>query len=110
MTKQEFAEYERSFRRGLKGLTHVSSGACAGCADCCEDYEYDANQEEFQVEPENWFSKSSCEICSCSLAGDRYPVHAIDKDGNIVHLDACPDCVYYNEYGQLDNTTMIGLG
>lgn len=108
MTKTAYAQYEKDIARNTEGLTHLSSGACAGCEECREDYGYDEEQESWDCEAEPGFAWSSYNVCGSHLGGDRYPVHAIDKD-EIVHLEACDDCVYYLEYGHLDDQTMDNL-
>lgn len=109
MNKTEYTEYEAAYRRRLEGLERVSIGACSGCEDCCSCYRYDDEAEQFKTQPKPWFSKLSCEACGSTEAGDREVTHGVDADGEIVHLDMCDDCVYYTEYGQLDDATMEGV-
>lgn len=104
MNKREYADYRQTVKWALSGLTGISSGHCPGCDECRKPIDDDG--EPFI---ELWFSKRSCEICGSSLGGDRYPIHAVMEDGEIVHFDACPDCVYYIEYGRLDDTTMADM-
>lgn len=68
--------------------------------------ETDVPSEWYDAAGEAHFSHQPCDICGSGLGGDRYPIHGRDKDDAIVHLDACPDCYYYTEYGQLDDTSM----
>jgi hypothetical protein len=54
------------------------------------------------------FSWRPCECCERPLGGERYPAtHLIN--GEAYELQICGDCVYYLEYGQLDDQTMIDL-
>lgn len=40
------------------------------------------------------FSKSPCECCGSHLAGERYTVEAVDKEGVVpATFEVCPDCV-----------------
>lgn len=112
MTKQEYVDYIRCFEAGIDGLEYLSSGYCPGCRECEEQYGLCEEGENYpEVEPS--FSWRPCEICNSHLGGDRYPVHGcIDsaEDGVItVHLEACVDCVYYLEYGRLDDMTMLEI-
>ncbi len=109
MTRIEYAEYELAYAWGVTGLSAVSSGACSGCNECCDDYDYNDGTEEFQITPEAWFAKSPCEACGTRWAGNRFPLHGVNDDNSIVHLDVCDDCVYYSEYGRLDDQTMEEL-
>lgn len=109
MTHAEYAEYEAAYARGLDGFNDASSGGCVGCQECCEEYGYDHDTEELLVTPEPYFSKSACDLCGSTLGGNREPAHALNADNEIVHLDVCVDCVYYSEYGRLDDTTMADL-
>lgn len=108
MTKADYEEYEADVNRGLIDLEFVSSGPCPGCEDCLECKTPDYPPEGwFDLAGEPHFSRSSCDVCSCSLRGDRYPVHGFEKNHKEpIHFDACVDCMYYVEYGRLDDTTM----
>ncbi len=99
MTKQEYTEYEEHVRDYLKGVEHVSTGPCPGCEQCG----IPEDAEEYSEEP--WFSWSPCEICGTGPGGNREFWHGI-IDGKIVHGSCCEDCVYYLNYGRLDDTTM----
>lgn len=111
MNKQEYAEYQRAVDRGLEGLAHISSGECSGCDECRDTYGYDDETEEFEYPAEGSFSWSGCDVCGSTLGGDRYPMHGVmdDGKGELIHLEACEDCVYFCEYGQLDDQTMDEL-
>ena len=55
------------------------------------------------------FSWSACDCCGSTLGGDRHPAHGwLDKQ--LVHLSVCNDCLYYINYGQLDDMTMAEVG
>jgi hypothetical protein len=104
MTKEEYADYEEAFAAWIEGVKFPSSGYCPGCTECPEPL-YDGDYAF--VEPS--FSWHACEICGNHFGGDRYPVHTVDINGDIIHWDACCDCVYYLEYGQLDDMTMLEI-
>ncbi len=94
----DYELYIRDFKKGTKGLEALSSGQCPGCEECGDDEE---------VEP--YFSGLPCNICNRLLGGNRYPAHYVDKDNELCHISICADCVYYLEYGQLDDTTMMDM-
>ncbi len=60
---------------------------------------------------EAFFQSSACECCGRSLGGDRYEVEGLTNSkpygAEIFEYDVCTDCLYYNEYGQLDDMTML---
>lgn len=106
-TQADYREYEQAVKRSLDDLTHIWSGACAGCSDCLEcDDQNEPSENWHDLANEPHFSWSACDICNRALGGDRYPVHGIAHDNDIIHFDACSDCMYYVEYGRLDDTTM----
>lgn len=99
MTKQQYTEYQDRVAAYLTGVEAVSTGPCPGCDECSECLRPNG---EYHEDP--WFSWQPCEICH-GLAGDRESWHGI-VDGKIVHGSCCTDCVYYLNYGQLDDMQM----
>lgn len=91
MTKQEYAEYEATveefFSHGLANLSVVSddNGNC-----------------------EPFFSWSHCDCCGTHLGGDRYNCNGYNTETKEIeeYNCVCQDCVYYAEYGVLDDMTM----
>lgn len=159
MNKTQYAAYQAAVEHNLKGLEHVSTGACPGCDECglpqrweivipeaiqaqlCIDTEFDS-QDEAQAEidrakadpslvgldltgltvqkmevsendrelaEEAHFSWHACESCGSRLGGDRHPAHGVDKEGNILHLSICVDCLSYLNYGQLNDMAMMEI-
>ncbi len=121
MNKQEYAEYVAAVGKSLKGLEAVSSGLCSGCNECSEAYSLEYETAEDFAEAisngdafdEPSFSRSPCEVCGSGLGGDRYVAHAVEQrfepHNVILHFDICGDCVYFIEYGRLDDTTMAEI-
>ena len=107
MTKKQYVKYEAAVKHNTAGLTHVSTGACPGCDEC--GLSKDASDRDRELAEEPGFSWSSCDCCGSSLGGDRHPAHGVDKDGGIVHFQVCQDCVYYLNYGQLDDMSMMEM-
>ncbi len=60
----------------------------------------------------NEFSKQPCDVCQRSLAGARehYQGHQLFFPGHTLDFWICTDCVYYLEYGKLDDATMMAIG
>lgn len=102
MNTQELKEYKTRVEHFLKGLTHVSTGACPGCPECGLEDEPDMDCEAYELAGESHFSHTACECCNSPLGGDRHSAHAVDPDTDeILHLDICTDCVFYIAYGEV---------
>ena len=88
MTRDEYEHYERTVARFFE-----HEGVNCLTAD---------------GEPE--FSWRSCECCGTELGGDRYEARAYHPATNqVLEYEVCADCVYYAEYGQLDDATMLEI-
>lgn len=113
MNREEYAEYEATVARYLRGLEAVSTGACAGCEECG----IPEGEENYASEP--FFSWTPCEICGSSLGGNREYWHAVipatrqkgcvHENGAMVHGQCCEDCVCYLNYGRLDDMAMLEI-
>lgn len=111
MTKQEFEQFKQAIEHNLKGLEHISTGACPGCDECGLSDEPSDHERDLAGEPS--FSWCACECCGSSLGGDRHPAHGVISDatktGQILHFLVCSDCLYYLNYGALDDTQMAEM-
>jgi len=111
MNRAEYTKYQANVERNLKGLEFISTGACPGCDECGLDH--DAPQAQIAEASEAHFSWRSCECCGSSLGGNREPAHGYIKrdEGRalLVHMDVCTDCVYFINYGKLDDQTMMEM-
>lgn len=86
MTKAEYAAYEANVRETLDGLKLRNLSAT------CD---------------EPFFSWRPCEVCKSHLGGDRYTANGFSEEFGVVEFDmVCQDCIYYAEYGRLDDVTM----
>lgn len=67
--------------------------------------------DECNCEPEAFFSWRPCDCCGAHLGGDRYRASGYNRKENRVQVyeEVCTDCIYYAEYGQLDDITMMEL-
>lgn len=111
MTKQEYQKYQEAIERNLKGIEHVSTGACPGCSEC--DLPKDCTEEERELAEESHFSWYRCQSCGSTLGGDRHPAHGVIKlvgsPDLIFHFEVCSDCLYFLNYGRLDDLTMMEM-
>lgn len=68
------------------------------------------------------FSYRPCDICKTGMGGSRYRVTMLapnpkygkdrrhKRPNTQTNLTVCQDCLYYAEYGTLDDMTMLELG
>lgn len=115
MTKQEYADYEAAVARFMarEGIANLSSGHYK-CPDCRVQFddggdcpECGQDQECFN---EPYFSGRRCDCCGSSLAGNREFATGYNPAAKRVQeYSICEDCVYYAEYHQLDDTTMLEI-
>lgn len=116
MTKKEYADYENRVKKGLEGLSFVSSGICSSCSECQEKYGYCCEHslayalDNGSLCDEGYCSSSGCDCCGSSMQQILYDAHGRDCNARIVHLAICGDCLYYINYGRLDGTTMDEMG
>ena len=86
MTEKEYKEYEQRVESYYK------------------DNEFDVSSP---MDDESFFSHRPCECCKRPEAGQRYNVcfGTVGKQETVI-ASLCPDCLYYSQYGQLDDVTM----
>jgi hypothetical protein len=113
MTKKEYADYEASVkaffeREGIQNL----SGGYIHCPEC-EDEEQELEDGSCPIHgqmQEPWFSWRPCECCGTRLGGNREHATGYNPTTKeIQEYDVCMDCIYYAEYGQLDDQTMLDI-
>lgn len=123
MNASEYQEYQDRVEQGLDGMEFISNGAAWTCDECRADHNCACPHcgRQLEDEPDGWsdsanephFSWYPCDVCHRHEGGDRYPVHGFRAGANtgaeVIHLDACSDCVHYIEYGRLDDRTMAGI-
>lgn len=114
---QDYAEYEEHVAAFIERekIEFLSTGS-AECEDCHGSGFIDEDDADpceacdgsgWSIE-EPWFSWRPCECCGSHLGGDREHLNAIHKPtGKATQYVICTDCVYYLEYGKLDDTTML---
>jgi len=95
MNRAEYTDFENRFadfmeREGLSNLSTVS-------------------EEDGCTEPS--FSWHPCDCCGRSQGGDRYDCNGYNSNTREVQdgYSVCVDCVYYAEYGVLDDQTMMDV-
>lgn len=113
MNATQYAEYQARFTDMTAGLVHLSTGGCPGCEECGLPDE--PTNDEYDMASEGHFSWSPCHTCDSDLGGDRYAAHAhLDRElqlglPSLIHLSVCADCLYYINYGRLDDATMLAI-
>ena len=90
MTKAEYAEYQQAVadffdHEGIANLSSTSS--------------------------ESYFSWRPCRCCGTRLGGDREDANGFNPTTQEIQTYEfiCTDCIYYAEYGQLDDRTMLEI-
>jgi hypothetical protein len=113
MNKTEYADYQDAVadfweREGLANLTsgHIN---CPNCKVEFDDQDYclkcNADRECLD---EPYFSWHSCDCCGSRLGGNREHATGYNPTTKeIGEYSICSDCVYYAEYGRLDDMTMM---
>ncbi len=104
-TLSEYRDYVTSFAHYTDGLTFASSGPLPGCKNCGLP---DDDDEARDICAEPFFSWCQCDFCGSRLGGNRVHAHAW-CGGEICHFTICEDCVYFLEYGRLDDSRMLEL-
>jgi hypothetical protein len=123
MTQQECASFERAvaefFRR--EGLDSLSIGrltcpSCGADGDRWRDSWFrtgacpvcGARREEWEGSRFSWWP---CDVCGSRLGGNRSTcighnptTHAVQGE-----FEVCDDCLYYVEYGRLDDQTVAAM-
>jgi hypothetical protein len=115
MTRQDYAEYQSNVAAFMEreGIRHLSTSHL-NCLDCevafdggtCPQCKKDAGSFAIETYP----SRQPCDCCGDNEYGERYDAHSYcESTKEIKTYVICPDCEYYVEYGQLDDTTMAEL-
>jgi hypothetical protein len=99
-TAKQYAEYQRNVAAFIarEGLSHLSTG--------CMPYGEPETEQEDNQDGEPWFSWHACKCCGCALGGMREYLFGQDVNNAVVQFTICEDCVYYVNYGRLDDATM----
>jgi hypothetical protein len=63
----------------------------------------------FNLDEQSYFSNVKCDCCARPLGGDRYDCQGYNPSNNEIQDDysICFDCIYFAEYGTLDDMTML---
>jgi len=90
MTKEEYQQYCKRFAHfmkfnDLRNLSIIDS----------------------EIDPH--FSWSPCDCCNRPLGGNRYDCNGYSPSNGIMEFTCCGDCIYFAEYGKLDDLTMLEL-
>jgi len=102
MTKREYRQYEARVKAFFEteGISNLTSSPPTEHCLC----------EESQDFSEPYFSSQPCECCGTNLAGDREHATAYNPEHKtVLCYEVCADCLYYAEYGHLDDITMMDI-
>jgi hypothetical protein len=112
MNKAEYAEYETAVANFFEreGIENLTSGHIT-CPECTVEFDDNDKCPECGTSRECWnepfFSWSPCDCCGSHLGGNREHATGYNRKAKeISKYTICEDCVYYAEYGRLDDTTM----
>ena len=108
MTIKDYNEYVKRVEAMMEkyDIHHFSPTPSKVC-DYETEHPGDCDCEEY-IEP--YFSWDSCDCCGSTLGGDRYDVDTYSKrDNEVLEFSICSDCLFFAEYGQLDDMTMMDL-
>lgn len=116
MTPYEYAVYEANVtsffeREAIENL----SGGEPYCPECGETLEMGVEFcPECDVDPEyryeTYISSCSCDCCGDTFQGEREFASGYNREKNSISTySVCPDCIYYSEYGRLDDTRMAEI-
>jgi len=97
MNKDEYRDYQRAVTRFFEqeGVNNLSAIA----------------DDDGTIEPSFSYFSSGCDCCGRTLGGNAYQANGFNPTtGEIQEYDeVCEDCIYYAEYGQLDDQTMLDI-
>lgn len=86
MTRAEYRDYQDRFAAGMAGFDYL-----VGISN-------------------TFWSWSMCELCCRPDGGQREDAIAVNvATGERLRLAVCEDCIYYAEYGRLDDSTMMEI-
>jgi hypothetical protein len=115
MNRAEYAAYESAVKKFFEseGITNLSGGHLKHDDDDCGGEWNDKGKcvicgTDREAYNEHFFSWRPCECCKRQLGGDREHATGYNPTTKeIQEYSVCQDCLYYAEYGQLDDTTML---
>ena len=115
MTTDEYAQYETAVASFFEseGIENLSSGhiTCPQCGADWTDHDHCPNghgHRDLWDEPS--FSWRPCDCCNRPLGGERYHATGYQRGlDEIYEYEVCGDCIYYAEYGRLDDLTMLDV-
>lgn len=100
-TKAKYAAYERSVAEFIEReeITALSTGT----------WDINEGDQPDDYEGEPWFSWRPCQCCGSDLGGDREYLYGVDKNNDVLQFEICLDCVYYTNYGRLDDMSLMEI-
>jgi hypothetical protein len=118
-TAADYAAYESSVAAFMqRNRLHNLSAGYVDCPECGASDFWQVEQCACGADREAWseasFSWYACDCCGGTLGGDREHCTGAADNGQggvevLTFESVCSDCVYYAEYGQLDDSTMLRI-
>ena len=91
MNAQEYKEYQKRVEEFVEDMNYISP-----------IYDEDGDSQEY-------FSWAACDCCVRPLGGTRYKMQGYYREHEYDTFAVCGDCLYYLEYGRLDDMTMMEI-
>lgn len=121
MTTSEYFQYQLAVAQFFEreGIENLSSHryTCESChhklnfdgpLPACGTEDCKAFGEPIYDQP--FFGSAQCDCCKTGLAGDRLDASGYNRAAQKVYeYTVCFDCIYFCEYGKLDDTTMLDM-
>lgn len=106
-TNHDYSEYERAVARFFERETIGNLSAETGSG---ESLDHNCVICDEAVNVEGYFSSRACECCGRCLGGTRFHATGWSAPDEAAYCyEVCTDCIYYAEYGQLDDMTMLQI-
>ena len=114
MNKQEYADYRATVKAFMEreGIRNLSTGI-SECPDCKVPFDEHDNcpkcRQQIDSFTEPYFSNSTCDCCGAE-PGDREDATGYNPaTRQVQRYSICLNCVYYAQYGWLDDATMAEI-
>ena len=119
MTKDQYKKYQDKVEDFFikEGINNLSAGI-QKCPSCYFDFTQDGLPDTVecgcgdtkQSLEEPYFTYRACDCCGTRLAGDRQMASGYNPImDEVFEYEVCQDCLYYAEYGTLDDMTMMDM-
>ena len=119
MTKDQYKKYQDKVEDFFikEGINNLSAGI-QKCPNCYFDFTQDGLPDTVecgcgdtkQSLEEPYFTYRACDCCGRNSNGDRQMASGYNPImDEVFEYEICQDCLYYSEYGTLDDMTMMDM-